>query len=209
MATVAEFRLPAEVFVLGRLFERYPDAVVEIERVVPTGDTVLPYVWLDGVDGDDAAAALEDAPGLQSVEVIDTVNGSSLLRCRYASEDGGVRAIAAADVTLLSAVGDADGWTIQVRGDSPTDVSAFHQACTDADLGPSLVELHDLTEAGGAPSLTDSQREALVLADEMGYFDDERRVTLDDIADELGISRQALSNRLRRGYRTLIRRDVR
>lgn len=209
MATVAEFRLPIEAFVLGRLFERYPEATVEIERVVPTGDTALPYVWLDGVDGDDAAAVLEGEPGMQSVTVIDTVNGSSLLRCRYATEHGGVEGIAAADVTLLRAAGDADGWTVQVRGDSATDVSAFHRGCTDVGLDPTLVELHGLTEIDDAPSLTEPQREALVLADEMGYFDDERSVTLDDIADDLDISRQALSNRLRRGYRTLIRRDVR
>ncbi|WP_424000113.1 helix-turn-helix domain-containing protein [Haloarcula salina] len=209
MATVAEFRLPTEAFVLGHLFERYPGAGVEIERVVPTGDTILPYIWLEGVDGDDAAAALDGTSGLEGVDVIDTVNGSSLLRCRYASENGGVEAIVAADVTLLSAVGDAKGWTVQVRGDSPTDISAFHRTCTDAGLDPTLVELHDLTETGGAPSLTESQREALVLADEMGYFDDERQVTLAEIASDLDISRQALSNRLRRGYRTLVRRHVR
>ena len=39
---------------------------------------------------------------------------------------------------------------------------------------------------------------------EAGYYDIPRDATLEDIADELEISRQALANRLRRGYRNLI-----
>ncbi|MFC7027483.1 helix-turn-helix domain-containing protein [Halomicroarcula sp. GCM10025710] len=38
-----------------------------------------------------------------------------------------------------------------------------------------------------------------------GFFDEPRTATLEDVAAELGISRQAVANRLRRGHRALIR----
>jgi predicted DNA binding protein len=43
-----------------------------------------------------------------------------------------------------------------------------------------------------------------LLALERGYYDEPREATLDDLAGEVGISRQAYARRLRRGYRTLI-----
>jgi predicted DNA binding protein len=52
--------------------------------------------------------------------------------------------------------------------------------------------------------LTETQREALVLAHERGYYDSPRETSLEEIADELGITQQSLSSRLRRGYRRLV-----
>jgi predicted DNA binding protein len=52
--------------------------------------------------------------------------------------------------------------------------------------------------------LTEPQREALLLAYEQGYYDSPRTTTLADLADQFGISRQAVSNRLKRGTRQLI-----
>ncbi|MFP8956634.1 helix-turn-helix domain-containing protein [Natrialbaceae archaeon A-CW3] len=55
-----------------------------------------------------------------------------------------------------------------------------------------------------ANELTASQREALVVAYENGYFDSPRVTTLEAIGNEIGISRQAVADRLRRGHRHLI-----
>jgi Predicted DNA binding protein len=52
--------------------------------------------------------------------------------------------------------------------------------------------------------LTDTQREALVLAYERGYFNSPRESSLEAIGEELGITQQSLSSRLRRGHRRLI-----
>ncbi|MEA5389123.1 helix-turn-helix domain-containing protein [Haloarculaceae archaeon H-GB11] len=52
--------------------------------------------------------------------------------------------------------------------------------------------------------MTETQREALVLAYERGYFDSPRKVSLEEVAEELGITQQSLSSRLRRGHRRLI-----
>jgi predicted DNA binding protein len=52
--------------------------------------------------------------------------------------------------------------------------------------------------------LTESQREALLVAFESGYFEDPRDVTLSDVADTLNISQPAASGLLRRGIKRLI-----
>lgn len=53
-------------------------------------------------------------------------------------------------------------------------------------------------------SITDKQREAVEAAHEAGYYDKPRRATLDDLADQLGISCSAVSQRLNAAETTLI-----
>jgi predicted DNA binding protein len=52
--------------------------------------------------------------------------------------------------------------------------------------------------------LTSAQREALTLAFESGYYDVPADVTLDSLSEMLGITSQALSERLNRGTKRLI-----
>lgn len=52
--------------------------------------------------------------------------------------------------------------------------------------------------------LTPKQRETLVTALELGYFDVPQRSTMEDVAEEVGVSQQAVSKRLRHGHSNLI-----
>ncbi|WP_420028719.1 helix-turn-helix domain-containing protein [Halorussus caseinilyticus] len=56
--------------------------------------------------------------------------------------------------------------------------------------------------------MTDRQYEALRTATEMGYFEVPCRVELEDIADALGVSRQSVSERLRRATEALVRATI-
>lgn len=57
----------------------------------------------------------------------------------------------------------------------------------------------------GGSTLTEKQREALALAVELGYYDQPRSATLDDLAERLGISRSGVSQRLNAVERKLVR----
>ncbi|WP_276271018.1 bacterio-opsin activator domain-containing protein [Haloarcula litorea] len=208
MVAIAEFTVPADALGLGSLFEAFPDATVEVERVVPTGDGVMPYLWVEGADGEAVAAALSDSAAVESVVLVDAVGDRTLLRCRYADPGRLLDAVAESGATMLSATGTADGWTIQVRGDERRAVAAFDEACRARGVVPTLWELEPGREGGGADALTEPQREALALAYDRGYFDEPRRATLEEIAVDLDISRQALASRLRRGHRALIAAHV-
>lgn len=65
-----------------------------------------------------------------------------------------------------------------------------------------LAETDPERAAGG--ELTAGQRDALAAARDLGYFDIPRRATLQDVADELGVSGPALSERLRRATGHLV-----
>ncbi|MFP4695916.1 helix-turn-helix domain-containing protein [Thiohalospira sp.] len=52
--------------------------------------------------------------------------------------------------------------------------------------------------------LSQEQREALLLGLRRGYFDTPSDATLAEIADELGISQQATSDRIRRGTKRVL-----
>lgn len=56
-----------------------------------------------------------------------------------------------------------------------------------------------------ATALTPTQRRTLERAVEMGYYDPNREITQAELADDLGISTSALSQRLRRAEATVMR----
>jgi hypothetical protein len=59
-------------------------------------------------------------------------------------------------------------------------------------------------EPAGRFGLTDSQHRVLELASRRGYFEVPRDVTLKELADEVGVSHQALSEQIRRGTGALV-----
>ncbi|MFC4988113.1 helix-turn-helix domain-containing protein [Saliphagus infecundisoli] len=60
------------------------------------------------------------------------------------------------------------------------------------------------TDRQGQFDLTTGQEEALTMALARGYCDIPRTVDMEELADELGVSHQALSERLRRAHGTLV-----
>jgi predicted DNA binding protein len=81
----------------------------------------------------------------------------------------------------------------------------FRRTCVENDVDVSIDRVYRPTGDELHPvELTDEQREALVLARREGYFDVPRGITLEELGTMLDISRQAVSNRLRRGTRHLV-----
>lgn len=59
-------------------------------------------------------------------------------------------------------------------------------------------------EYGGSTTLTEEQREALVVAYDRGFFAEPRETSLEELAKELDISPTAVAGRLKRGMRSLV-----
>jgi predicted DNA binding protein len=102
-----------------------------------------------------------------------------------------------------------DGWAQKrwfADRDEFTDYCAFWR-----ENGESF-SLHRLVEStpdepNPVTRMTDRQREALLTAYEMGYFDIPRNATLTEVATALGITAPSLSERLRRAQTRLIERS--
>jgi hypothetical protein len=207
MSTVAEFSIPADDFPLGHLFETLSDVTIEIERVVPTNEAILPYFWIRNVSINRLQTTLKAQGALESFTIVDDLGEQGLVRAQWNPDVEGIfTGIVETDLTLLTATGTQEEWRFEFRAESPDQIGPFHQYCTDHGINVELIRLHDGggKDATGQYSLTSEQREALLLALNRGYFEFPREMTLDELATELGIARQSFADRLRRGYKNLI-----
>ena len=209
MPSIAEFTLPPADFPLGRVFDTRPEVLLELDRVVPSGDTVMPYFWvLDPADDLDAVQSVFAAfPELRSAELLVDMGDRGLFRAEWEPEYLGIMAaIAASGVTVVSATGSADGWRFELRATEDEQPSVFREHCCDLDIDVTLARLSRLSETttDSGYDLTPDQYEALCLAYDEGYYGDKRSVDLATLATAVGISRQAFASRLRCGYRALI-----
>jgi predicted DNA binding protein len=210
MVSIAEFTLPATEFPLGRLFADRPDARLELDRIVPSSDTVMPFFWVKDSQGDMPWVRdfFADLPELRSVDLLVDRNDRGLFHAEWEPEYLGImRAIGDSEVTVIAASGSRDAWTFEMRATDAEAFSAFQSRCGELELDVTLNRLSHVTELSPVNKyeLTPEQHEALVLAYEQGYYDHPRRANQDALAEQLGISRQAFSSRLRRGYQSLIR----
>lgn len=202
MSVILEFSIAASDFELGQVLMGPPGMHLEIERVVPTGNMVLPFVWATGDDHDEFTEKVRTNPAVREVCVLDSVEDSHLYRIEWDKEATRlIDIIVASDATVLEARGNRD-WLFRLRFPDQDTLSTFHANVVEHDVPITVERTFTSTknrEHGYKFGLTDEQREALVLALRRGYFETPSKVSLDELADELDITRQALSNRIRLG----------
>jgi predicted DNA binding protein len=207
MATEATFTVPADEFPLGSVFHHMPNVTVELDRLIPATEVVIPYFWVRGSKVDSIESAFNESPGVETIRLVDSVEDEYLLRVEWTLEHDDVLTILAETaVPLVKATGTDQQWTFEVRGDDRTDIAEFQQRCQAVDIPVTLTKLHALTpvETETEAALTDTQQEALMLAHERGYFETPREVTLETLGEQLDISQQAFDSRLRGGLRHVL-----
>jgi predicted DNA binding protein len=207
MATEATFTVPSTEFPLGTVFDRLPGVTVELERIVPGTDVTIPYLWVRGTRVDDVEAAFAEHPGVRDIHLVDSVEDEYLLRVEWdAAYEGVLNTLMEAGVSVIEVVGTNEQWTFDVRADDRGDVAEFQGLCRERGIPVTLTALHALTpvETATEAAVTDAQREALVLAFQRGYFESPSEVTLAELGEELGVSQQAVSSRIKRGLRNIL-----
>lgn len=207
MSVILEFSIPATGFHLGEVLSG-PPMRIKLERIVPTGDMVMPFVWATGTDHDGFAEMVRSQSDVRELLALDRVGESGLYRIEWEEPPMDlIEGIAEADGVVLEAHG-RDDWTFRVRFPDHDDLSAFHDYVTERNVSVHIDRTYTLAEATDLVcrfGLSQEQRDALLLALQHGYFETPRETGLDALADELDISRQALSNRIRRGNEKILR----
>lgn len=172
-------------------------------------------VWADTRNRERFESCLDEDPTVAEYEHLVTIDGRERYSIEYAQDARDIQLYRGlvengATVSYAAREPDNDGWLVHYTFPDRSRFTVFEELCTE--LG---VELNiNTVDRPGAPdwnernTLTVEQCEALVKALETGYFDIPRKRTLAEIGDELGISRQAVSERLRRGQRRLIRQRL-
>jgi predicted DNA binding protein len=113
--------------------------------------------------------------------------------------------ISAANGVILDMENDGRAWVLTVWMSERADLAHLWDYARRNDVDIELLRVNEYASLGSTDAgLTDSQREALLLAFETGYFEEPRDVTLGEVAAELDISQPAASGLLRRGIKRLI-----
>lgn len=207
MTLFGEFKVPSDIFVLGQTLRELPETVLEIERVVASGRLLTPYFWVvtDDVAAFEARAGSD--PTIDNLHRVDEFETRTLYRAEWTENiDALLYAYQDVGAAITEATGQDAAWELRIRFEDQQQLDDFQSFCRDNGVDYELERRYEASRVGkGAEyGLTPKQHKAATKAWEMGYFDSPREVTLSTVADELGISTQALSDRLRRAQHNLM-----
>jgi len=207
-----EFHVPAEEFVFHETFRAEPDLVIEIERVVATDDLLTPYFWVSDVSPDAFEPAARHDPTIEKLRQLDEFDEATLYRADWTDRiETLIYAYTHIGATIIDAKGEHNEWALRMRFDDRATLNEFNAFLNEEDVAFDLNRLYELSQprSGGQFGLTPKQYAALTTAWEMGYFELPREVTMEDVASELDIAPQSLSDRLRRAQDALIEEALR
>lgn len=205
--TTTRFTLPAEEFAFAPVFECAPDASVELEpTATDLDDHALVNVTTTDCDRDRLESALQTDSALADIDCIAERTDGWTYRLHWDGRAGQfMQQLVAEDATLLTAQARKNRWSLHVL--TPDRDTLSHLYDTVTELGYT-VECRRITAYEGGESdssaLTEKQQETLTTAYEAGYYHIPQDITADELADKLGISHQALSERLHRAYEQLV-----
>ncbi|GAB7020436.1 helix-turn-helix domain-containing protein [Halostagnicola bangensis] len=108
-------------------------------------------------------------------------------------------------IYVFSIISGDPGWTVRVHLPDRDALADFQQYCRDNNVSFRITQLYESTaSADESYLLTEQQREILSMAYYAGYYNIPRSVSQDYLADRLGISNSAVSQRLRRAVAELL-----
>ncbi|MDS0284591.1 helix-turn-helix domain-containing protein [Haloarcula onubensis] len=207
MSTIVQGSVPSDELALHRTFQELPELEVQCERVVKSGEnTVFPVLWMRDATQEAIEDALADDPTVESVECLSSLDEEYLYEMEWIDHVHLLLNILTnGEATILDAVGRRDRWHLRVLFPDREHFARTHEFAEDHGLAFDVRSIRELEgEPAGRYGLTEGQYEALILAADRGYFEVSRETTLEELADELDVSHQALSEQLRRGMEALV-----
>ncbi|MBB6647397.1 helix-turn-helix domain-containing protein [Halobellus ruber] len=138
--------------------------------------------------------------------VIETRDGEAIYSFEYTDEAKLLSpVVSAANGVILDMKNDGSAWVLSIWMPERTDLVHLWDYARGNGIEIDLRRINEYDSLGNTDAgLTDSQREALLVAFETGYFEEPRNATLGELADELDISQPAASGLLRRGIKRLV-----
>lgn len=212
MATIVRGCVPATEFALTKTLSTLPDVAFEVERIVASGeDTVMPLLWMRGVDHDVGASVFEEDPSVRGAELLSTFEDEYLYRMEWISEiELVVQVLTSPETTIMEAVSENEHWSLRVLYPTRDALTETIEYCKEKGLTFDIKSIHEMEgEPSGRYGLSEVQYRTLTAAAEAGYYQVPREITMEELAAECDVSHQALSERLRRAVDTLVAHTVR
>ncbi|MFC4987886.1 bacterio-opsin activator domain-containing protein [Saliphagus infecundisoli] len=211
--TIAELRVGLEDFALKHSLETVTGLSCQVERVVATDpETLMPFLWVETPQS--ALTELEDAfatdDTIDQVDCITDLDEERLYQMQWVENvDLLVQIFVEEDGTVLSASGTAEGWHLRLLFPTRDALSRTHDYCRSNGIDCELLTIYNVDEGRrGRFGLTDAQQDTMTAAFERGYYEIPRELNTEELAAEFDISHQALSERLRRGHKALVKNTL-
>ncbi|AHF99701.1 DNA-binding protein [Halostagnicola larsenii XH-48] len=213
MSTIAELTVPADEFALRETLESVDDISVEIERVVAHGPNhVIPYVWISGDESSMSGLEelLEEDPSVDEADLLTDLDEEQLYRLSWIDDVTVIVHILTEEkATILQAASEGRWWQFRVLFPERDSLASTYDFATSQGFSLDIQKIHHLDQGReGRYGLTDAQYETLVSALEGGYYEIPRNIDMESLSNDLDISHQALSERLRRAHRSLVEEAV-
>ena len=211
MATIIEGEVPADELALDSLLSSLPEVEVECERVVRSGDeAVMPLLRVRYADREEIERALAGDPTVRNATSVSESGTDLLYRVEWTERvELLLGMLTNAEATILDAYGRKGRWDLRLLYPDRDSFSETHRFCEEHGLSFDVSSIRELTSRPeGRSGLTEGQHRALALAMRRGYYEVPRETSLKELASELDVSHQALSERLRRATGSLVRERI-
>jgi len=185
---------------IGAISRTYPDARFRVLSALPTDDGGNGLLEVDTADADAVLASIGSAD-LQDVSVLQRSPTGALVQFETASPML-LRAIQSSGVPITFPFDIRDGeafWELTVAHDR---LSALRSELDARGFDYRLERIRGVNVDEDV--LTDHQRRVLEAADDAGYYDQPRGVSLTELATELEMAKSTLSGVLRRAEAALV-----
>lgn len=208
MSVVGDFTISAEAFALDYALSTAPDVTVEADRLGSHSPReVFPFLWVTNGDFDRFGQALDDDPTVTSYSIAEETDDEVLYRLEWVDEfHDFVHQMVDHHAAILNAKARDGRWHLRLRFADEEMVSEFQTHFRETNREFDVNQLYHPTEPRQrAFGVTKEQHEALVTAVNEGYFAIPRAASTAELSESLGISANAVSERIRRGSEALIR----
>lgn len=208
MSIIVTLHVEHERLALVPTLQRLDGADIEVvtQGTTDPGSSEFPFL----VDYDDRAGlerAMDSDPTVDEYKLVEWSGGSGVYYIEHTPETKLIStAVSDANGFLIHTESERNGWLVRLLLPDRAALSDVWEHAMDHGMRLDIVEIHNnqTTDSGPSYGLTDEQRTTLLIAYEEGYFVEPREMSLDELADELGLSSTAVSGRLRRGMRNLV-----
>jgi predicted DNA binding protein len=212
-ATIAEVELHADEFTLYDSLSALDGLQYEVERFVASGsDRVMPYVWASGEEfsSEEINAALAEDASVEHVELLADLGDEWLYQMDWIDDiDTLVQILVEEEGTILAATGNQRVWHLRILFSERESLSRTYEYCEENGLAFRLANLYKVDDGRkGRFGLRSGQQDTLETAYERGYYKVPRNASASDLGEELGITHQAVSERLRRAHERLVENTI-
>jgi predicted DNA binding protein len=207
MATIVRGSLSADDFALRESLSSLPAVEFEVEQIVESGEeAVMPLLWVRGADTEAIEEAFASDPSVSNPSLLIDLDEQHLYRMEWVTQVQVVlQMLTNAQATITDAYGTGETWYLRVLYPTRDSLSSTIEYCESNGVAFDVERIRELEgEPAGRYGLSEGQYAALTAAATQGYYDVPREADLQAVAAELGVSHQALSERIRRGTLALI-----